>query len=524
MATSFYSPSYKDGIKQKNQTVFMGYNHTTAAADGDIYDMENMSGDEYPIARPRNGRRLITKVVSPHGLCVYNETYYASGTGFYRLNEETGESERLGTVADSDKSFACIGAYIVILPDKAYYNRVENEFGGIEAEWSGTASFADGTFAGEDAEGCRIITTGTAFPFKVGDAITISGAANAENNQTIIIREISDDKKSLGFYEHSFTNAASQSLTLKREMPDLDFVCENENRLWGCKDNTIYSSKLGDIFNWNVFDGLASDSYSVIVGSAGDFTGCISYLGYPIFFKEDRIYKVYGSKPSDYQVMSSSTIGVRKNCAKTLAVAGETLFYLSPVGMMAYTGGIPENISRAFGNADFDSGSAGSNGVKYYATLREGNDNFALFVYDTRIGAWYKEDAFDGMDFARSSGIVALDYDGRFWRFNSDNPTESNIVSVLEFADFIEKSPNRKTSAKLIARVELDVGSTVTFYISTDGGVVYKPFKTISSPKKDSYYLPISVTRYDSYRIKIVGVGMWRLYSLTREYSEGSPN
>ena len=67
-------------------------------------------------------------------------------------------------------------------------------------------------------------------------------------------------------------------------MPELDFLCENENRLWGCKGDTIYASKLGDPFNWNVFDGVSTDSYAVDVGSAGDFTGCFAYRGYPVFF------------------------------------------------------------------------------------------------------------------------------------------------------------------------------------------------------------------------------------------------
>ena len=46
------------------------------------------------------------------------------------------------------------------------------------------------------------------------------------------------------------------SLTVKRTVPDLLYVCENENRLWGCDKTTIYASKLGDIFNWNVYDGM----------------------------------------------------------------------------------------------------------------------------------------------------------------------------------------------------------------------------------------------------------------------------
>lgn len=118
--------------------------------------------------------------------------------------------------------------------------------------------------------------------------MTISGAVTHEsNNKTPIIREIDGDY--LRFYENTFTIGSggdAETLTIKRTVPDMDFLCENENRLWGCKEDTIYASKLGDIFNWNVFDGVATDSYSVNVGSAGDFTACCSYLGYPCFSRK----------------------------------------------------------------------------------------------------------------------------------------------------------------------------------------------------------------------------------------------
>lgn len=131
------------------------------------------------------------------------------------------------------------------------------------------------------------------------------------------------------------------TLSVRRTVPDLLYVCENENRLWGCDKTTIYASKLGDIFNWNVYDGLDTDSYSVDTGSAGSFTACVSYLGYPIFFKEEHIYKVYGSIPSNFEIMGSATLGVAEGSAGSLAVAGEILFSPLPgAGVMAYSGGI----------------------------------------------------------------------------------------------------------------------------------------------------------------------------------------
>ena len=158
----------------------------------------------------------------------------------------------------------------------------------------------DGTYAGEEAKGNTVFCETAGFDwsdyFNPGDGVTISGASAEGNNKTAVVREIEDG--ALRFYENCFvTGGGSQSVTVKRAVPDMDFLCENENRLWGCKGDTIYACKLGDIFNWNVFDGVATDSYAADVASTGDFTACASYLGYPCFFKEEHIYKVYGDRP-----------------------------------------------------------------------------------------------------------------------------------------------------------------------------------------------------------------------------------
>ena len=67
----------------------------------------------------------------------------------------------------------------------------------------------------------------------------------------------------------------------RRSVPEMDFVIESGNRLWGCKYgvvdgkavNEIYASKLGDFKNWNCYAGRSTDSYVATRGSDGPFTG-----------------------------------------------------------------------------------------------------------------------------------------------------------------------------------------------------------------------------------------------------------
>lgn len=521
---SLPSMVYGDGIRKQQTVRFGGYDHNRGGGDGTIWDMENMTSDYYPLLSSRAPRYLVRTLTSPGGLFAHDGLFWIDGDGFYA------DGIRKGTVTAGEKVMAALGPSVIIFPDKLYYNTETDVFGSLEAEVSADVTIENGTYAGEDAA-ANTITGDVAWTdyFAVGDAVTISGAQNhPANNKTSIIREI--EGKELRFYENVFEiddGGDSETLTLKREVPDMDFICSNENRLWGCKGDTIYASKLGDATNFNVFDGVATDSYAVDVGSAGDFTACVSYLGYPIFFKEDGIYKVYGSKPSNFQVMGSATLGVETGSHKSLAVAGEILFYLSRAGIVSYSGGIPQIISRAFGTERYRNAVGGSDGVKYYVSLGGADGAQTLFVYDTRYNLWHKEDALRASGFAWSDELYFVDADtGEMWM--NGNPRtipdgaakEGEIESIVEFGDFVESDPNRKGTSKLQLRGELEGTLKIEMQFDSDG--VWRPVSTLTASAKRSWYLPIIPRRSDHFRIRLKGTGAWNLFSLVRENYSGS--
>ena len=95
---------------------------------------------------------------------------------------------------------------------------------------------------------------------------------------------------------------------------------------------------------WFSYRGIAADSYAVTVGSDGPFTGAATCMGYALFFKENTLHKLYGSKPSDFQLSSLRCRGVARNAARSLCVLNETLYYLSSDGVMAWDGSIPAKV------------------------------------------------------------------------------------------------------------------------------------------------------------------------------------
>lgn len=538
MAIGLPSMAYSDSIHKRRTMQFGGYNHNLSAGDGDIWNEENISSDLFPILSPRQPRYLITQLAEPNGFYAHDGLYWVDGTGFYADGAQVAGM----TLANNRKTFASLGAYIVILPDKVWYNRLTGEYGSLEASWSGGGTLEGGTYAGEPAEANTLHSVGAAWEdtFSVGDAVELSGCVtHAENNKTVIIREI--DGEYLRFLENCFIIAengdAETNLTLRRTMPELDYICENENRLWGCKEDTVYASKLGDIFNWNVFDGVSTDSYAANVGSAGDFTGCCSYLGYPCFFKEEHIYKVYGDKPSNYQVMPSASLGTEKGSGHSYGIAGEVLFYLSRTGIMAYSGGIPQSINAAFGTERYKNAVGGSDGTKYYVSMQDAADNWHLFCYDKRNNIWCREDNTQAMALSWSGELYCMTKDGKLWMNGNARSApegaeaEASVTSVAEFADFVEDGSNgvgaeyganRKGTSKIQVRMELDAGASVTFAMQFDSDGIWREVKTLTTETKRSYYIPIIPRRSDHFKIRINGTGSWRLYSLVRESYSGS--
>lgn len=527
------SMRYGSGIGKSKQIGFGGLNHTVGAGDGELWDMRNLTSDHYPVLSSRAPRWLCRTFEAPGGLFCWDGLCWVDGTAFCFDGEEKGQ------VTQGDKTFATLGAYILIFPDKCYYNVDTGEFGSLESRWSGVAlTFEDGLLYGEAATANAIRCDGVNWAdyFNAGDAVTIAGCTtNPGNNMSIIIRAMDEDK--LYFYENSFTLAEDGAgyteegeLTIERTVPDLKFLCENENRLWGCTDNTIYACKLGDVFNWNVYDGLDTDAWAVDTGSAGVFTGCVSYGGFPIFFKEDHVYKVYGSMPSNFEVMGSATMGLAAGSGRSMAIAGETLFYLSRNGIMAYTGGIPQPVGAVFGTKRFRNAVGGSDGLKYYVSMEDEQGIWGLYVYDTQRGLWHKEDDSHVTHFVKREGdLYFLDAQGRLWLTGHAQQVpdgavqEDDVTWSAEFADFTEEDPNKKGVSKIQIRLELDDGAAVQVWLMFDSDDIWHQVKAASGEgAKRSYYLPIIPRRADHYRLKLTGNGGCRIFSLAREYYAGS--
>lgn len=325
----------------------------------------------------------------------------------------------------------------------------------------------------------------------------------------------------------------NNKIAITRKAPDMDFVIENQNRLWGCKYgivdgktvNEIYCSKQGDFKNWNCFMGLSTDSYAATCGTDGAFTGAITHLGYPLFLKEGFMHKVYGNFPANFQIQTIACRGVQKGCSNSLAIVNEVLYYKSRTGVMAYDGSLPSEISYALGDVSYDNAVACGHSNKYYISMRDENDKYHLFVYDTKKGMWHREDDTRVDAFCSCRNELYYIPHGKSaikTMFGSGTVDVDPVKWMAETGPLMTASPDKKYISRLNVRMSLDFGTVVHFYIQYDSTGDWHHAATMTGTSLKSFSIPIRTRRCDHLKLRIEGKGEGKIHSITKTIEQGS--
>ena len=559
--------------------IFNGYNHNLRIGEGEFYDMKNLSSDNYPVLSPRPQRGLYASLDAPQGMIAKDSLCYVEEGTLY-INGYPIDDTKMRLDANP-KTMISMGAYIIIMPDKKYINTKDyTDCGNIEAEkvTSGEVSFtlckvdgvnyekyAYGGTAPENPKNMdlwldtsetphqlkqysttneawsaiattyiKISAVGIGAPFEVNDAVTISGVVSpADLNASMVIWAKGEDYIVVTGILDEMTKQTTP-VTVTRKMPDMDFIIESGNRLWGCKYgptvngvvNEIYASKLGDFKNWNCFMGISTDSYAVSVGSDGVFTGAITHLGFPLFFKENCVHKIYGNYPANFQVQTTACRGVQQGCDKSLAIVNEVLYYKSRSGICAYDGSLPMEVSAALGDKVYSNAVAGALGNKYYVSMVDSSDMWHLFVYDTAKGMWHREDETQVTDFCYCRGdLYFIDYHYKQIKTikGSVGDVETDPIDWVAVTGILgTSSPDKKYISRIDVRMLLQPGARVAFYIEYDSSGEWEYLFAMDGVSMRSFPVPIKPQRCDHMRLKIIGRGDAKIFSICKTIEQGS--
>ena len=321
-------------------------------------------------------------------------------------------------------------------------------------------------------------------------------------------------------------------LRVDLKVPDLDYVCEANNRIWGCSyanidgtlTNEIRCCALGDFRNWYRFEGTSMDSYVMSVGSEGKFTGAFSLQGTPLLFKEGHLHKISGTQPSNFALNTIKCRGVQDGSWKSLAVVGDVLYYNSSAGVMAYDGSPPYAISEKLGAERYYDAVGGAYRSKYYINMRDADMNYATFVYDTAKGLWFKEDETRVPLMASVGDDLIIVKPGTMYFLESvANVGKEWSLPIWQatFGKFGFNDEQQKYLSRFNIRAQLGESGKMIVEMMYDSNGKWEKMGEINTRNLSTLLLPVIPRRCDHCQMRIRGYGDLKVYSIAREYEQG---
>lgn len=575
--------------KVDNLIQFNGLNETTECSETEMKSMHNMSLKDYPHLSVRQKRQIADLSLTDIKGILGGENLYIVSTDKITTLKPDGTAAAVAVaLQNSKKTLVKMGKYLCIFPDNkvfdgttlksmatsftstsvtfsltdnkgtaityhnaAYYEEHDPQNGdylltevngqNVLQQWSSTSeSWVTITTAYVMAT-----ATGVGADLNENDGVEIS--LNLGSNTWAEVDKILPNEedgvhyatypiKSVSANAITFSGllTATKALTsvtfkVQRKVPSLAFVTEAMNRLWGCNaDGTeIYATKLGDPLNWNCFEGISTDSWAVTIGSEGAFTGAVTYLGYPTFFKENSLIKIAVSANGAHQTKETVCRGVQKGCERSLAVANEILFYKSKESVCAYDGSLPQTVSKRLGDlSEYGSCLAGANKDKYYIQMTKGTSH-RILVYDISKGMWCEDDSTEYYLFSTWGNILVAVLGKLLHFFDTQDvlTVTDEDYSTIKWSFETDKIDYYTLDAKYIQRVVvkayMDLKARARVYIAYDDDP-YKELFEMRSGGTKIYPLSIIPRRCDRFRLKIEGTGNVTIHQITKTYETGS--
>ena len=573
-------PMLRPISRQRTVTAaFRGLNLSEGITDGEFAWMENMDTREAPAVTRRRKRLHVGTLRKPNGLCATDRVCFVDGTKFYY------NGLYYGDVTDSFKTLVPMGARICIFPDKRIFDTQTYSFSSMEQRNRVTGSVevtlakADGTaFAGyatgatppeKPADGALWLDTGAVamkqFSEAQGSWVTLTTvcvkisaagighglqAQDAVEVQGLTQKGLNGSWVLLGAEENAIlytgitdsVGAQTGTVTVERTCPDMDFVVERDNRLWGCSSSNheIYCCRLGDPTNWRAYEGLSTDAYAVTVGTPGPFTGAAVSGSAVIFAKESCIHKVYGTQPSNFQVMVDQVRGVQQGCAGSMVRVNECLYYKSVFDFCVYADSEVRGISGALGTANYKEAISGVCGGRLYVSCRDAQGAWQLLCCDTETGLWMREDSTHAVAFAscltetfmltaegKLYALLPGEYSKDLYMVGSDyiveaaEETDREVGWELRTGQIARQLPDRKYIGKIQVVLALGAGAAATLSVRRDGGT-WEQVATLAAQGQQRYTLPIYPRRCGFLEIRLTGTGDMKMLSMSKTIAEGS--
>lgn len=320
------------------------------------------------------------------------------------------------------------------------------------------------------------------------------------------------------------------------------------NRMFACNagGDCVHSSVIGKPYDFTTLeDGEASADWIEVV-SAGQFTGIAAFGGNVYYFKEHCVHKLYGSSPTDWQLVMLPINGVEEGADKSVAVENDVCIYKSTDGFYLFDGFTATKISGKLGRNTVlpDECEKSLRYIEYSSCIFKGKyycsaydrieKKYTLYTYDINTGLWCAEELNSDSGFTNLMrtnrdvygvkveedriNLVSLSSGGEF----SDEQYETGFEWSVESGDMTLGYANNKYISKIQIRAQGEAGTKIYVKVVADRKENKSAEFEFSPDTLDSFSYSPKPIRCDNFRMLLSGTGQAKIYSITLTVSEGS--
>jgi hypothetical protein len=247
--------------------------------------------------------------------------------------------------------------------------------------------------------------------------------------------------------------------SLRRPLPEMDFVVEAQNRLWGCR--------------WG------------------------------------------------HGVVTVSLSGICPGSARSAVAVQGCLYYHSREGILRYDGTLPVCVSKALGRTAWTGAVAGTRSGKYYVSLTDPAGETSICVFDPRTSLWYRQSGRFVICCGAGERLWWTEQAGGPLYCEAPGQSCAGVSWYAESGPLGPALRTKRYISRLQLTACLEDGASMTVYLSYDGGP-WQEAGSFTALRQEEKVYPIYPRRAGSVRLRLEGEGGMELRRLSWLLESGS--
>ncbi len=447
------------------------------AHGGKSAEICNFTSDKTPwleSLKPFNSRKYSEKL--GNGMGYFGNILYGANNGEFFYN-----GQKKCDLTTGNKTFYHYNGKILIFPDMVSYDPSRDTVGDF-GKSTGNINYriVSRSVAGVNWGLSCIESDDVVFSelFRAGDGIKISNGEEYGISGFHTVVSVDHAANQLIFDRMEFGDGEPMSFTgvLSHGAPEhCDAACLCSGRVWVAGDGHIYASTINDECNWSVGGDDERASFVCDIESGETVTACVEYEGNPVFFSENKIYRVYGDRAANFYLKCCSNWGgVAYKRAKTVVPIKDKIFFVSNFGTAYFDGHSVKQVDGMPFELTASGMFGGTDGEKYYVCFALRGKK-PLYVYDTRHMIWQCISDVSFVDIF-TSGSALLGSDGQTVTVIKNNgmgfsaasgfPEEAGKKAMGNFRVCVDGACVLSVGIS----ADMSEGSECDLYVSYDGG------------------------------------------------------